>query len=73
MHGAKHFDRCKSKDVLRKQLAIFHETDPELAAGVGKNIGITDYPKGIEGMFFNGVGNGPNGYDPKKINKFGYT
>ena len=24
-------------------------------------------------MYFNGVGNGPNGYDPKKVNKFGYT
>jgi len=68
-----HIKNCKNKNVVRKQLAIFNEVDPRLAEGVAKAIGVSDYPKSLEGMFFNGCRNGPNGYQPnKKVNEHGY-
>jgi len=66
-----HIKNCKDKNVIRKQLAIFHEVSPALAAGVGKNVGITDYKRSLEGMNFNGIYNGM--YKPSKVNQNGYS
>jgi len=71
---AGHMSTCKRPEILKKQLAIFYEVDPAIAEQLGKAIGITDYPKGIKGMQFNGIRNGMSqGVDFKDVTESGYS
>lgn len=55
---AGHMSTCRKPEILKKQLAIFHEVDPAIAEKLSKALGITDYHKGVEGLQFNGIRNG---------------
>lgn len=45
-----HMSNCRSKDIIARQLAIFHEASPELASRISKATGVSNYNKGIAGM-----------------------
>lgn len=72
---AGHMSTCKSQDILKKQLAIFYEVDPDIANRLSKALGITDYPKGISGLNFNGIRNGmkKGGVKFNDVNENGYA
>lgn len=48
---------CSEKEILKRQIAIFREVDPEIATRLEKATGVTGYP-GIADMRFNGTHNG---------------
>jgi catalase len=47
---------CPEKEPLKRQIAIFREVDPDIAARLEKATGIKGYP-GIADMHFNGTHN----------------
>lgn len=54
---------CKDPEPLKRQIAIFREVDPDIAARLEKATGITGY-EGIANLRFNGTHNGMAA-DPK--------
>ncbi|KAF3353880.1 hypothetical protein VDGD_09115 [Verticillium dahliae] len=54
---------CKKDELLKRQIAIFREVDPEIAQRLEKSTGVKGY-EGIKDMKFNGTHNGMAG-DPK--------
>lgn len=51
-----HMSKCKDKEVIKRQIAIFREVDEDIASRLEKATGIQGYP-GIKGMKFNGSSN----------------
>lgn len=45
-----HMANCRDKSIIARQLAIFHEASPDLAARVSKATGVSEYEKGIAGI-----------------------
>jgi len=70
---AGHMSTCKHQHILQKQLAIFHEVDPDIATRLSKALGITEYPKGVQGLTFNGIRNGMAGVKFEDVNENGYS
>lgn len=70
---AGHMGTCRDKEAIRRQLAIFHEVDPDIASRLSKAIGITDYPKGVTGLTFNGIRNGMQPVEFKNVDDRGYA
>lgn len=51
---AGHMKTCRRPEVIRQQLAIFHEVDSDLARRLSNAVGVSEYPKGVTGLYFNG-------------------
>lgn len=58
-----HMANCRSKEIIKRQIAIFREVSEELASRLEQAMGIKGYP-GIAEMRFNGTHNGM-AKDPK--------
>ncbi|KAK3685189.1 catalase-like domain-containing protein [Podospora appendiculata] len=54
---------CREKEFIKRQIAIFREVDPDIAARLEKATGVKGYD-GIAGLSFNGTHNGMT-KDPK--------
>lgn len=70
---AGHMSHCRDKSILKRQLAIFHEVDPDIATRLSKALGINDYPKGVAGVKFNGIRNGMTGIKFDNVDNNGYA
>lgn len=51
---ASHMKNCRRPEIIRQQLAIFHEVDADLASRISRAVGISGYPQGVKGLSFNG-------------------
>lgn len=54
---AGHMSRCRDKEIIKRQIAIFYEVSKDLAARLEKATGVKGYP-GIAKLCFNGSHNG---------------
>jgi len=70
---AGHMSACPNKEIIKKQLAIFHEVDADIAERLSKATGVTGYNKGVQGMTFNGIRNGFSPLEFKNVDAKGYT
>lgn len=70
---AGHMSACPDKNIIAKQIAIFHEVSADLGERLSKATGVTKYPKGIEGLTFNGTRNGMQPYKAKNVEANGYA
>lgn len=52
-----HMSNCREPEIIKRQIAIFREVSPDLAARLEKATGITGYP-GVAQLRFNGTHNG---------------
>ncbi|KAM0327479.1 hypothetical protein ACHAQA_005767 [Verticillium albo-atrum] len=57
---------CKNDELLKRQIAIFREVDPEIAERLEKSTGVKGY-EGIANMKFNGTHNGMAKTDDPKV------
>lgn len=51
---AGHMRNCRRPDIIRQQLAIFHEVDSDLARRLSAAVGVSGYSQGVKGLNFNG-------------------
>ena len=52
-----HMGRCRDKEIVKRQIAIFRTVSPDLGERIEKAMGVKGY-EGIENMVFNGSNNG---------------